>query len=711
MECYEALSYTWKGKSSSSKVIVSQTHAISITKNLENALRRFRLADRPRRLWINALSINQNDDKEKSHQIPLMTDIYRGAATVLVWLGRDARVEASLGRLSDPSRPVFEKNWDGLSVLAYQDEAVLKACISDVINVRWFSRRWIIQEVVLNSNVILNAGFKQISFIKFMSIVKTLKFDPHIAPSKKLTSAWALFHLWESFNTQQQQGDREDWFFVKYPYKNDSSSNMLRLMRIFNHFGCADGRDRIITIASLASDIFIPRSSVPLEESPQSILLPMPYERSVQETYVKFAEFVFNSGNIHWVLSQAAARVGSLNDPALPTWVPDWRVEGLRLPFRTECDNIIMLRYVDREMDIISNDKDLNTSDCENLRRLAGNGGTQLEKMDDLQPSITGIGQGIHQLRARMSCIQHCPGPSIDISASLGTCESKVPLDLHIEPLKWCYMGASEEHLYPHYVDWKSPEYKASMSAEDVLVWVKTVFHDIWARVIPPASHLSIDLLDDDAVGKSEIASKLLKKLDYVLTAGRMFINHLSSREGDCMIAAKDHVYTLRGILARTNNPKSLDFPEDLYLRLVALTVRGRCLITCESDSMKSTESDGMVLGLGPSHVEIGDRVTCIHGEDYKESVASQYCSRIHLFRTVPENSKIDPIQTLHASGEKDKSPTMKFIGDCFLTISDPSWNSDWSSRRRRLRDENKSPAYWRQRDSGKVVRTTITLI
>ena len=38
-------------------------------------------------LWIDAVCINQNDISERNHQVLLMGDIYRGATTVLSWLG------------------------------------------------------------------------------------------------------------------------------------------------------------------------------------------------------------------------------------------------------------------------------------------------------------------------------------------------------------------------------------------------------------------------------------------------------------------------------------------------------------------------------------------------------------------------------------------------------------------------------------------------
>ncbi|KAI0134396.1 hypothetical protein BJ170DRAFT_609667 [Xylariales sp. AK1849] len=41
-----------------------------------------------RRIWADALCIDQEDSKEKGSQKSAMTRIYRGASLVLVWLGK-----------------------------------------------------------------------------------------------------------------------------------------------------------------------------------------------------------------------------------------------------------------------------------------------------------------------------------------------------------------------------------------------------------------------------------------------------------------------------------------------------------------------------------------------------------------------------------------------------------------------------------------------
>jgi hypothetical protein len=106
---YQALSYVW-GVTSPPSEILCNNRILHVTPNLGAALqqlrqlereaRRSRLRDyftrnkhkakafaKGRRIWIDAICINQADLKERSHQVSFMKDIYQGAHAVIVWLG------------------------------------------------------------------------------------------------------------------------------------------------------------------------------------------------------------------------------------------------------------------------------------------------------------------------------------------------------------------------------------------------------------------------------------------------------------------------------------------------------------------------------------------------------------------------------------------------------------------------------------------------
>src|SRR6266536_990785 len=87
-ECgYEALSYAWGPPTFSERIFIDNEY-LPVTANLLAALKSL-AEDKPRFLWIDAICINQTDLVEKSTQIPLMTEIYRSAKQVIVWLGEE----------------------------------------------------------------------------------------------------------------------------------------------------------------------------------------------------------------------------------------------------------------------------------------------------------------------------------------------------------------------------------------------------------------------------------------------------------------------------------------------------------------------------------------------------------------------------------------------------------------------------------------------
>jgi hypothetical protein len=60
---------------------------INITKNLAEVLPHLCFSQNPRRIWIDALCINQGNLTEREQQVAIMQDIFRQASKTLLWLG------------------------------------------------------------------------------------------------------------------------------------------------------------------------------------------------------------------------------------------------------------------------------------------------------------------------------------------------------------------------------------------------------------------------------------------------------------------------------------------------------------------------------------------------------------------------------------------------------------------------------------------------
>ncbi|KAJ4997647.1 hypothetical protein K4K48_006670 [Colletotrichum sp. SAR 10_66] len=85
---YEALSYTWgKPTEQPRDYIWLDGHPLPIKPNLEDALRSLRFPNQARRLWVDALCIDQSNLDERARQVQYMRLVYKHAARVVVWLG------------------------------------------------------------------------------------------------------------------------------------------------------------------------------------------------------------------------------------------------------------------------------------------------------------------------------------------------------------------------------------------------------------------------------------------------------------------------------------------------------------------------------------------------------------------------------------------------------------------------------------------------
>ncbi|QGI88566.1 hypothetical protein CEK26_003569 [Fusarium fujikuroi] len=83
---YEALSYVW-GSDHKPESISLDGCRLPIGESLFAALLHLRDRSIERILWIDAICINQEDTKEKGHQVQSMAKIYATATRVIVWLG------------------------------------------------------------------------------------------------------------------------------------------------------------------------------------------------------------------------------------------------------------------------------------------------------------------------------------------------------------------------------------------------------------------------------------------------------------------------------------------------------------------------------------------------------------------------------------------------------------------------------------------------
>jgi hypothetical protein len=87
---FSALSYTWGLRTKDKTVEIRGLGTIEVTDNLFSALRTLRHETMPSWIWVDALCIDQKNEKEKDDQVLFMRQIYAKATRVQIWLGEES---------------------------------------------------------------------------------------------------------------------------------------------------------------------------------------------------------------------------------------------------------------------------------------------------------------------------------------------------------------------------------------------------------------------------------------------------------------------------------------------------------------------------------------------------------------------------------------------------------------------------------------------
>lgn len=154
---YDSLSYTWGDHEPSEHIKIihsNQQYCIRIRPNLHQALRHLRFHRNNRYLWVDAICINQENEREKSSQVRMMSLIYNNSSSVCVWVGPEMD-ESRRAINFIKSRLVHEEADRLLEQQAYRHEWL---ALSRLMRRPWFSRRWIIQEIAMAKTATLHCG-------------------------------------------------------------------------------------------------------------------------------------------------------------------------------------------------------------------------------------------------------------------------------------------------------------------------------------------------------------------------------------------------------------------------------------------------------------------------------------------------------------------------------------------------------------------------
>ncbi|KAK7987165.1 hypothetical protein PG988_002153 [Apiospora saccharicola] len=162
---YTALSYSWGESGKKKRIAIGHSH-LRITKSLLQALRRLR-NKKISVLWIDQICINQKYEEEKQYQIKLMKLIFRRADVVIAWMGQEdpAGHIAELFKITDES-----DSWDGAIELGLSKRVDHQ--VSVLLEREYWIRVWIIQELAMGKEVLVQCGRHQVRWTTLSVVIK-----------------------------------------------------------------------------------------------------------------------------------------------------------------------------------------------------------------------------------------------------------------------------------------------------------------------------------------------------------------------------------------------------------------------------------------------------------------------------------------------------------------------------------------------------------
>ncbi|KAF4543274.1 Heterokaryon incompatibility protein [Lasiodiplodia theobromae] len=288
---YEAISYVW-GEKKDFVRLLCEGKSLRIPRSLYDALLQLRCPSKPRKLWADAICINQDKDSEKNHQVPLMRTIFRRADKVLIWLGHDGAelAECAFGfarRLSDKTSTKLlpdTSTWHSFSVMLMQP---------------WFWRIWCFQEIVLARKAEVMWGEARIDWEPLGRVATWIGSTGYDVmqnfPFHGVYNASLMYTLSRSLT-------------------GADPASFLHLLMVTRRFKCTRSVDRIYALLGIKTSDTDPDEG--------NFYMVPDYAKDKEDVYEEFAVRIMNTSRDMTLLS--AVQHGPHLSESTKSWVPQW---------------------------------------------------------------------------------------------------------------------------------------------------------------------------------------------------------------------------------------------------------------------------------------------------------------------------------------------------------------------------------------------------
>ena len=303
---YTALSYVW-GDPAFIKPMICNGKPFKTTKNLDIALRYLRRTDLSVLLWIDQICINQDDLKEKTQQVILMSKIYQRAWSTLVWLGEEADNSSgaleSISATGEKLRYCYEErapDLEDFERLALPAPGSSKwSELNKFFSRPWFQRVWIIQEVVLSHRIQFMCGKEFIAWFDLSLFgICMVKHDLMQFLNLNMTAHGQAFR---SGCLRVRDIDDMKGYNDMFP----NQSGLLSVLVQGRNAQATDLRDKVFAVMGMSSIIINPD-----------------YSKGLFDVYAEAAQLILLEDLISTLC--CVDHIHPIADH--PSWIPDWSV-------------------------------------------------------------------------------------------------------------------------------------------------------------------------------------------------------------------------------------------------------------------------------------------------------------------------------------------------------------------------------------------------
>ncbi|KAM5527967.1 hypothetical protein FOXYSP1_19841 [Fusarium oxysporum f. sp. phaseoli] len=364
---FEAISYTWDAQEPSSCVTINGLRLL-VTKNARQILYDFTPTFGSRMIWIDSICINQgqdiNDLEEKKVQIGRMSDIYRQAVRVRIWLSNSSVLEPPLPEYIRfrPQRTeyILGRMLMWLKMHAFSPTTLSSRELELLLSHNYWMRLWIVQEISFGREVFIHMGSVCVSW-KSVSDFATKFWPKTLDESYRGSIIELTFHRLYDIRLSRAivQGLRQISLIasIRDGILKGKYHRLLPLLALLVHTRASDPRDKIYGLLSLAQG----------EEtvSDRSRKIQADYTLRAKDLYLKFSRTSLSQDKEKFdarVLIYAGIGWPRTLDN-LPSWAPDWASvpESHSYGFASNCFHWGQLGIDEGRMEMVSMSGDLLT--------------------------------------------------------------------------------------------------------------------------------------------------------------------------------------------------------------------------------------------------------------------------------------------------------------------------------------------------------------